>query len=118
MTGIFDDIGSFFDRTSDTMAKALEREGVELLVLDGLIPSCRRGCSNLNQEIQSCGLSQREIFFTHFCGVRLLTLSSRLNTSRFYAQGHVDDIALMIGGKYLKTISGLLKGVVDFLKEW
>jgi hypothetical protein len=114
--GAFLDIEGAFDRTSfDVITQAAERHGTESTI-------CRWICSMLESRNTVTTLSGEtlRVSTAKGCpqeGVLLPLLWSlvvdellwELNDNDYYTIGYADDIAILINGKFLQTVSEVLQ---------
>jgi hypothetical protein len=116
----FLDIEGAFDRTSfEVIMQAAERYGTESTI-------CRWICSML----ESRNIVWRNLEGDHSQGMSTRGLSPllwslvvdeliwELNDSGYYTVGHADNIAILISGKFLQTVSEVLQTALCTVQQW
>jgi hypothetical protein len=119
------DTDGAFDRTSsDTIKQAAERHGIESAI-------CRWFCAMLESRNISATLLGKTLGVVAARGCSLGGVLSPLlwslvvddllwglNSNGNYTVGHADDIAILITGKFLQTVSEVLQTALCTVQQW
>jgi hypothetical protein len=114
--GVFLDIEGGFDRTSfDVIKQAAERHGVEPTI-------CRWTCAILESRniiaalsgqtlgvAMARGCPQGGVLSPLLCSLVIDDLLWGCNSSTYYTVAYADDIAILINGKFFRTVSEVLQ---------
>jgi hypothetical protein len=123
--GVFLDIEGAFNNTSyDSMCMALARHGVDHTIvrrvkatLEGRQAIATLGSLSRSVEV-SRGCPQGGVLSPLLWCLVVDELLARLSGGGVYAQGYADDICLLVIGKFLNTVSGLIQWALGTVEEW
>jgi hypothetical protein len=122
--GVFLDIEGEFNNTSyDLMCADLFKHGVDYTIiqwitvtLDGRLAAAALGRLS-KRVVVSRGCPQVGVL-SPFLWCLLDDLIARLNGGGIYTQGYADDICLLVVGKFLNTILGLIQWTLRTVDTW
>jgi hypothetical protein len=123
--GAFLDIDEAFDRTSfDKIKQAAEKHGIESAI-------CRRICAMLESRSIIATLSGETLGASAARGcpqggglsplLWSLIVDDLLwgpNSNGYYTVGYADDIAILVNGKFLQTVSEVLQTALCTVQQW